>query len=129
MILEKKAPDLVATSISLGHCFNRCGATISTALVLSLLHSQTADDLAALQNTQPNVYNDILTYNTGFNYVNIRDIPSIPAKQTLHVMYYENIRIIIYSFLAWNIISLFSSIFTKVPSISKKPLDGKPENE
>jgi predicted membrane channel-forming protein YqfA (hemolysin III family) len=129
LILENKAPELAATSTSLARCFNRCGSTVSVAFVLSLLQSQTADDLHTLRNTQPDVYNDILTYNTGFNYVTIKDIPSIPVKQTLNVMYYENIRIIVYGFMAWSIISLLSAIFAKIPSIPKKQLDVESEKK
>jgi hypothetical protein len=123
MILEKKAPHLVAISNSLGQCFNRCGSTIGTAFVLSLLQSQTADALHVLQSTQPDMYEAILTYDAAHNYVKIRDIPSTSVKHTINIIYYNNIMRIIYGFTVCSIISLIAAIFAKIPSIPKKPVE------
>jgi hypothetical protein len=123
LVLEKKAPHLVATSVSLIRCSMACGITVGTAFVLSLLQSQSITDVNAFQASQPDTYNELMRYDAAYNYDRVRYIPSTSLKHTLNIMYFENIRTITYGFLVAGVISLVSAIFIKVPSISKTSLE------
>jgi hypothetical protein len=123
LVLEKKAPHLVATSVSLVQCSMSCGVTVGTAYILSLLQSQSITDVNAFQASQPDTYNELMRYDAAYNYDRVRYIPSTSLKHTLNIMYFENIRNITYGFFVAGIINLMIAILTKVPSVSKTSLE------
>ncbi|KAI8881544.1 hypothetical protein K501DRAFT_274507 [Backusella circina FSU 941] len=129
MVLEKKVPHLVATSTSLARCSMSCGITIGVAYVLSLLQSQSITGFHALEINQPDAYNEIMAYGAAYNYDRIKDVPSSSVRQILNLMYFVNIRNIIYGFFVSSLVSLFCAIFAKIPSIVKVPSDKSVENK
>jgi hypothetical protein len=129
LILEKKAPHLVSSAMSLGRFFIFCGFTVGAAFSLSLLQFQTKANMNTFQRNDPDTYHAIMATNAGYDYVIIKNLPPDNIQQTLNTMYFENIRNIMFSNVFWGAINTLCAIFMKIPTVEKVIMEQKAEND
>ncbi|KAI8888389.1 hypothetical protein K501DRAFT_268016 [Backusella circina FSU 941] len=119
LVLESKAPEMIATSLVLIRFLVQVGVTIGAAIFLTIIKVGVKTNLESVHETAPNVYQSIIATDAITNYVKIGLIKDDLIRGTLNSIYFKSISLSLYVPIAASIIALLCSIFVNIPKIGE----------
>jgi hypothetical protein len=120
LILEVKAPKMLATSMALVRFLIQVGSTVGAAIFLSLMKAGVSTELDLLRETTPEIYQNIIASGTDKDYVNIGLVADDLTRNTLNSIYFKSISASLYVPIVASIIALLCSIFVTIPKVGEK---------
>jgi hypothetical protein len=120
IILQTKAPELIATGLVLVRFLIQVGVTIGAAIFLTIVKSVVKTNLDSLQETAPIIYQNILASGTDKDYASIRLVGDDLTRGTLNSIYFKGISVSLYVPIAAAVIALLCSIFVTIPKMGEE---------
>jgi hypothetical protein len=96
------------------------GVTIGAAIFLTIVKSVVKTDLGSLQETAPNVYQNIIALGIDKDYASIRLVGDDLTKGTLNSIYFKGISVSLYVPITAAVIALLCAIFVTIPKMEEE---------